>query len=164
MHLLISGIPASGKSTFCRWLAKKKRFLHIDVEESGALERHGLLTAWEAMFVDGASATPFLEALEKIKRPVAIDWGFPQSASTRSASSATVESWSGGSPRTGRLREANLHNVATHLFKTLTFRQRKSERLFRISIPSFAPTLSTHYPLRASTRHPTKSGRACLTP
>jgi hypothetical protein len=77
MHLLIAGIPASGKSTFCRWLEEKKRFLHVDVEEFGALEHHGLATAWEAMFGDDASVAPFLEALEKFKRPVAIDWGFP---------------------------------------------------------------------------------------
>src|SRR5712691_7552921 len=41
MHFLISGIPASGKSTFCRWLEEKKGFLHLDVEEDGVLDRHG---------------------------------------------------------------------------------------------------------------------------
>ena len=77
MHFLISGIPASGKSTFCRWLEENKGFLHLNVEEDGVLERHGLATAWEALFDKGATAAPFVEALERFKRPVAIDWGFP---------------------------------------------------------------------------------------
>ncbi len=77
MHLLISGIPASGKSTFCRWLEEKKGFLHLDVEIAGVLERHDLAVGWQALFGAGASAFAFLEALEKFKRPVAINWGFP---------------------------------------------------------------------------------------
>ncbi len=77
MHFLISGIPASGKSIFCRWLEENKGFLHLNVEEDGVLERHGLATAWEALFDAPASAAPFIEALDKFKRPVAIDWGFP---------------------------------------------------------------------------------------
>jgi hypothetical protein len=78
MHFLISGIPASGKSTFCRWLEEKKGFLHLDVEEAGVLDRYGLATAWNALFDAGATAAPFVQALEKFKHPVAIDWGFPK--------------------------------------------------------------------------------------
>jgi hypothetical protein len=77
MHFLISGIPASGKSTFCRWLEEKKGFLHLNVEEDGVLEWHGLAAAWDTIFDASASAAPFIEALEKFKRPVVIDWGFP---------------------------------------------------------------------------------------
>ena len=77
MHFLISGIPASGKSTFCRWLEEKKGFLHLDVEKPGVLDRYGLATAWNAVFDAGGSAAPFIEALEKFNRPVVIDWGFP---------------------------------------------------------------------------------------
>ena len=77
MHFLISGIPASGKSTFCRWLEEKKGFLHLDVEKPGVLDRYGLVTAWNALFDLGGGAAPFIEALENFKRPVAIDWGFP---------------------------------------------------------------------------------------
>jgi hypothetical protein len=77
MHFLISGIPAAGKSAFCRWLEEKKGFLHIDVEKSGVLDRYGLTTAWDTLFDPSASAAPFIEALEKFKRPVVIDWGFP---------------------------------------------------------------------------------------
>ena len=77
MHFLISGIPASGKSTFCRWLGEKKGFLHLDVEKPGVLDRYGLATAWDALFGASTSAAPFIEVLEKFKRPVVIDWGFP---------------------------------------------------------------------------------------
>jgi hypothetical protein len=77
MHFLISGIPASGKSTFCRWLEEKKGFLHLNVEEDGVLDRHGLAAEWLALFGASATATPFIEALEKFTRPVVIDWGFP---------------------------------------------------------------------------------------
>jgi len=77
VHLLVSGIPASGKSTFCRWLEEKKGFLHVDVEKPGVLVRHGLAAPWQALLGAGASAPPLLEALEKFKHLVAIDWGFP---------------------------------------------------------------------------------------
>ena len=77
MHFLISGIPASGKTTFCNWLEENKGFLHLNVEEGGVLDRHGLATAWNALFESGGGAAHFIEALEKFKRPVVIDWGFP---------------------------------------------------------------------------------------
>jgi hypothetical protein len=77
MHFLISGIPASGKSTFCRWLEKKKGFLHVDVEKPGVLDQYGLTTAWATLFDANTPAAPFIEALEKFNRPVVIDWGFP---------------------------------------------------------------------------------------
>jgi hypothetical protein len=77
MHFLVSGIPASGKSTFCRWLEEKKGFLHVDVEKPGVLDRYDLATAWNATFGASASAAPFVHALDRFKQPVAIDWGFP---------------------------------------------------------------------------------------
>jgi hypothetical protein len=77
MHLLISGIPASGKSTFCSWLEEKKGFRHLDVEKPGVLDRHGLATAWATLFDAGTSAASFVQGLERFGRPVAINWGFP---------------------------------------------------------------------------------------
>jgi hypothetical protein len=77
MHFLISGIPASGKSTFCRWLEEKKGFLHLNVEEDGVLDRHGLAAEWLALFGAGTSAASFVQALDRFRRPVVIDWGFP---------------------------------------------------------------------------------------
>ncbi len=77
MHFLISGIPASGKSTFCRWLEEKKGFLHLNVEEPGILDRHGLATAWNTLFDATGTAAPFIDAVDRTGRPVVIDWGFP---------------------------------------------------------------------------------------
>src|SRR6266849_3666608 len=77
MHFLISGIPASGKSTFCRWLEEKKGFLHLNMEKPGVLGRYGLSTTCNALFDAGGGAAPFIEALDRFKRPVVIDWGFP---------------------------------------------------------------------------------------
>ena len=77
MHFLISGIPVSGKSTFCRWLEEKKGFVHLNVEEDSVLDRHGLVTVWNALFDAGGGAAPFIQALDRFRRPVVIDWGFP---------------------------------------------------------------------------------------
>jgi hypothetical protein len=77
MHFLISGIPASGKSTFCRWLEEKKGFLHLNVEEPGVLDRYGLATAWATLFDASTSAESLVQALDSFNRPIAIDWGFP---------------------------------------------------------------------------------------
>ena len=77
VHLLIAGIPASGKSRFCKWLEREKGFLHLDVEEEGVLDRCGLAESWHILAAAEISAAAFLEALDKFKRPVVIDWGFP---------------------------------------------------------------------------------------
>jgi hypothetical protein len=77
VHFLVSGIPASGKSAFCRWLEKKKGFLHLDVEKPGVLDRYGLATAWATLSGASTSAAPFVQVLDRFKRPVVIDWGFP---------------------------------------------------------------------------------------
>jgi hypothetical protein len=95
MHFLISGIPTSGKSSFCRWLEEKKGFLHLDVEEAGVLDRHGLATAWATLFDASTSAAPLVQSLDKFKRPVAIDWGFPPEHlnTVRKLSEAGVMLW-----------------------------------------------------------------------
>jgi hypothetical protein len=95
VHFLISGIPASGKTTFCKWLEEKKGFLHLDVEKPGVLDRHGLTTAWNTLFDASATAAPFIEALEKFNRPVLIDWGFPPECldTVRKLSEAGVMLW-----------------------------------------------------------------------
>jgi len=49
----------------------------LDGERTGVLERHGLANAWDALFAANATAAPFVDALDRFGRPVAIDWGFP---------------------------------------------------------------------------------------
>jgi hypothetical protein len=55
----------------------EKGFLHLDVEEDGVLDRHGLAAAWNTLFDKGRAAAPFIDALDRCRRPVVIDWGFP---------------------------------------------------------------------------------------
>lgn len=57
--LLFAGIPASGKSTFARWLASEKGYRHLDVDFAEA---------------------DFDEWMNKVRRSQwngVIDWGFP---------------------------------------------------------------------------------------
>ena len=75
--LLLSGIPASGKSTFGQWLAENKGFLFLDAEKLGVLERVGLRAVWNSMFVAGGSVLPFVKSLQQLGSPIALDWGFP---------------------------------------------------------------------------------------
>jgi hypothetical protein len=75
--ILLSGIPASGKSTYARWLARERGFVHLDVEQRGALERAGLKLAWDSMFVPPGSVTLFTDVLCQQSHAVVIDWGFP---------------------------------------------------------------------------------------
>ena len=75
--VLVSGIPAVGKSTYGRWLYEAKGVLNIDLENEG-LERHGLADAW-AISTSSAPASPdaFVQALRKLDCPVVVDWGYP---------------------------------------------------------------------------------------
>jgi len=74
--LLIAGIPASGKSYFGAWLEKNHSYLHVDVEEDGRLASNGLLPAWNSCYQAG-NVDGFVDALKRLRRRVALDWGFP---------------------------------------------------------------------------------------
>lgn len=75
--VLLSGVPAAGKSTYGRWLAQAKDVLHVDIE-NGDLERHGLAGAW-AMSTSSVTGSPepLVRAMRGLDRPVALDWGYP---------------------------------------------------------------------------------------
>lgn len=75
--VLLSGIPATGKSTFGRWLEENYGFAHIDLESSG-LDRFGLSPTWQRICrLPPPDVTPFISALQALACPVALDWGFP---------------------------------------------------------------------------------------
>jgi len=74
--LLISGVPASGKSYFCEWLERAESFLHFDVEKDGRLEQGGLKPLWDRCFTMG-SPDPLVKALRALGSPVVLNWGFP---------------------------------------------------------------------------------------
>ena len=73
-YLLISGIPASGKTTFCRFLAKEYRFEHFDMENyPNGWPISTVKCIWDI------SRQEFVRCLKeqyKLSR-VVIDWGFP---------------------------------------------------------------------------------------
>lgn len=73
--LLISGVPATGKSTFTRWLAENRGFLAADIERGG-LGPLGLQSEWDGAVSHGGPAR-LVAALHALHRPVALDWGYP---------------------------------------------------------------------------------------
>jgi hypothetical protein len=70
--LLVSGIPASGKTTFCQYLEIKHGFAHYDLEKNKDLwPIPELKDVWEC------SRKDFVRRLRIRHDRVALDWGFP---------------------------------------------------------------------------------------
>lgn len=74
--VLLCGIPASGKSTYGRWMQATHDALFVDLEEPGALELAGLRSAWDEVFAGGHAAF-VARLLTTFHRPVVLAWGFP---------------------------------------------------------------------------------------
>lgn len=83
-HLLVCGIPATGKSTFSEWLESHQGFLHLDIDAeydparqspSGSPQRE--LADQFFSIKSPMSARPFIKGLEGCKKRVVVDWGFP---------------------------------------------------------------------------------------
>jgi hypothetical protein len=74
--LLIAGIPATGKSYFCRWLTREHGFIHVDVDSPTSPEARHILAVlkvcWGARTITAATAT-----LGTLEPRVVVDWGFP---------------------------------------------------------------------------------------
>jgi predicted kinase len=75
MILLVSGIPASGKSTYCRWLEQDQGFIHFDIDIQ-MFQGTGVGAQWTNIFQPGGSVEPFVSTLRQWLRSVVIDWGF----------------------------------------------------------------------------------------
>jgi len=72
--ILLSGIPATGKSEFGRYLARKRGFAHYDMECSPRGWPHPeLKQKWDT------DVSAFIEEALKTHGRVALDWGFPVS-------------------------------------------------------------------------------------
>ncbi|NQV88076.1 MAG: hypothetical protein HQ402_00785 [Parcubacteria group bacterium] len=72
--ILFSGIPASGKSTYGKWLEEEKGMIYWDLEHETLEEvekRSGLYIG------RGHDLGSFLEAVKETDRIIVIDWGFP---------------------------------------------------------------------------------------
>ena len=76
--LLLSGIPASGKSSFGRYLACEHAFAHYDLECHPRGWPHPELKAiWDS------SRANFVGELKRLHERIALDWGFPVGALPR---------------------------------------------------------------------------------
>jgi len=70
--LHVSGIPATGKSSFCRYLAREHGFAHYDLECFPRGWPHP-----ELMYIWRSGPTDFVSKLRELHVNVVIDWGFP---------------------------------------------------------------------------------------
>jgi hypothetical protein len=72
--ILLSGIPAAGKSTFARHLAREHGFAHYDLECYPRGWPHPELKGmWDA------DRSTFLSHVRQFQERVVLDWGFPVS-------------------------------------------------------------------------------------
>jgi hypothetical protein len=70
--ILVSGIPATGKSSFARYLAREHGFAHYDLEcYPCGWPQPELKPLWDS------SRGDFLVKLQVLHPRVALDWGFP---------------------------------------------------------------------------------------
>jgi hypothetical protein len=77
-HLFVGGVPATGKSWLGQWLAERHGYLHIDAERDNgaAFDGLGVHVAWNDLILSGR-APSFLAAINRLRRPVIVNWGFP---------------------------------------------------------------------------------------
>ena len=77
-NVLIAGVPATGKSWLGKWLAEKHGYVHIDAEVAGGtdFDQVGIHSEWNDLILTG-SATKFANSIQRLSRPVVVNWGFP---------------------------------------------------------------------------------------
>lgn len=72
--LLVCGMPAAGKSTFCRFLAREHGFAHYELEcWPRGWPKPELMSLWQA------NRTAFVDQLRALHPLAVIGWGFPPS-------------------------------------------------------------------------------------
>jgi hypothetical protein len=77
-HLFVAGVPATGKTWFGEWLAKKHGYFHIDAERDYGVDfdKLGVHAEWDDL-IGSHNAREFVAAINKQPRPVVVNWGFP---------------------------------------------------------------------------------------
>src|SRR6516164_1721641 len=74
--LLIGGIPATGKSYFCRWLAREHGFIHVEVDKPTSPEAQRFLAVLDAC-CRARTMTTAKASLATLEPRLVVDWGFP---------------------------------------------------------------------------------------
>jgi hypothetical protein len=71
-------VPFTGKTLLGNWLQKNCGYIHIDAERENGVDLDDLEIhdEWNR-FVFNRDTTSFMEAVERLKKPVALNWGFP---------------------------------------------------------------------------------------
>ena len=73
--LLLSGVPAVGKSSFGRYLAREHAFAHYDLEcHPRGWPHPELKSVWDS------SRANFVSELKRLHERIVLDWGFPAHA------------------------------------------------------------------------------------
>lgn len=70
VFFVVAGIPGTGKSTFSRWLATERGFVHHDVDSRGV---------------------PTGDTIAR--RPIVVDWGFPAHETALSSCLNVIKEW-----------------------------------------------------------------------
>ncbi|MGD1156535.1 MAG: hypothetical protein ABSA41_11970 [Terriglobia bacterium] len=92
--ILISGVPATWKSSYCRWLGQQKGFLHLDFDKllrgQGSIEKLSFVQVLQTAGVEA-----FIATAQRNGNTVVIDWGFPPNnlPAVRELQAAGVEVW-----------------------------------------------------------------------
>jgi len=76
--LFISGVPATGKTWLGEWLVKEQGYIHIDAEKNNGadFDRLNLHREWDEL-VGVGRAHNFMAAVQRIGRPLVLNWGLP---------------------------------------------------------------------------------------
>jgi chloramphenicol 3-O-phosphotransferase len=75
--MILWGVPGAGKSTFARWLADNKGFMHVDTDAvvMGRGKPTALTNAWQRAFTRATAPAAFVEKVAGHGHPVVAEYG-----------------------------------------------------------------------------------------
>jgi hypothetical protein len=79
--ILISGMPASGKTSFGDWLRDNRGYVHVDLDAANCLKTAGLPPFWtekeRISNLDSGRLREFVRHLKTMPNPTVLTWTFP---------------------------------------------------------------------------------------
>jgi hypothetical protein len=97
--LLITGMPASGKTSFGDWLRDNRGYVHVDLDAADCLKTAGLPPFWtekeRVASLDTGRLREFVRHLRTVGKPSVLTWTFPTDLVdfTREMTSFGVVAW-----------------------------------------------------------------------